>query len=1195
MRERRRLWFLVFVMALICFIAMPVCASAAKPKAKKISLSATSESIVAGKKMSLKVKGVIPKNASKNVTWKSSNPKIASVNSKGQITAKKAGSVRITATSKSNKKVKATCKLRVYSKGTTAKRLVINKKTAKLAIGKKVQLKITKVRPYGTRSKVKWISSNKKVATVTAKGKVTAKRGGTATIKAVSVDNRKVVAKCKITVYKKTLKLINNGLATYNRKVGDTINLDVEISNPSRGAAPITWKSTNKKVATVDKKGKVSCKGVGSCSIVATSGGKKLSIDVNVREKTSNDGLTISKGEWVKLLLEKSGQDLISNVSLGSYYYADTEGTAYGEYIERAQKLGYLPPATSEGFVDPDQDVPLFYPDDPATREFVAYTSVMAMGFEVGTQKLTCSDSSSLKYPAHDYVAVQQGIIELENGYFYPERPFSYAERDIAFESFEIVQEPSVINTAGTKESISFQPGVIKSTIKKYTGYKIKKNANGTITATVPQNKNTLSIKKGTVFVLPANREHPDGVALKATSVKKIGRSKLTIKCKVPQISEVVAEMSFEGQGQVNTAGIETTSGVTYEYTEGTGLSQGIIGGSVAVPGTLKFTLNDKKIGNSVVEGSIGFSIPDITCRLQTEWVFKVKELKISTTSKVQTSIDIKYTDEESSETSGRIELGRVPVKLGTTGMSVDLVFFLNASLEATVGFDYSMTVTNGIQYVNGSFRVLKDVDQGLENMHLKGDAKAGGGIAVILNAFEVFDLAGINAQAGLGGNVSLKVQNVMSPTNPNIPLACGDGTVYLYLKIALDEETILSDLIEACGVSSIAWEIFDESNSPLRKSLHFENGDWVDECTLGKGGISGQITDAESGNSLNNARVRVYSQSINSNRKLLDTTYTDSNGLYGIDGLNAGDYVLSISATGYNTYEDVITVRNQETTYVNTALMISREDNGKTGIATGRVINALNGENLSQVNYTVKKGWNSTSGEVVTSGVINGNFSITLPTGNYVFLFSKTDFISSELKVAITEGTNTINGNLSPENVSVSGNLRIVLTWGSEPNDLDSHLLGTSADGEDYHVYYSDREYYENGTMVAGLDLDDTSSYGPETITVNKMNENGVYSYYVHDYSNDYLDDSYELSYSGATVSVYSGAALIAKYSVPAGKIGTLWHVFDYDAKTKTLRSVNQMSNLYNSHGLSRGVSLDEHYKEIMRRDLKRFNKNVA
>ena len=316
---------------------------------------------------------------------------------------------------------------------------------------------------------------------------------------------------------------------------------------------------------------------------------------------------------------------------------------------------------------------------------------------------------------------------------------------------------------------------------------------------------------------------------------------------------------------------------------------------------------------------------------------------------------------------------------------------------------------------------------------------------------------------------------------------------------------------------------------------------------------------------------------------------------MYGIDGLNAGDYVLSISATGYNTYEDVITVRNQETTYVNTALMISREDNGKTGIATGRVINALNGENLSQVNYTVKKGWNSTSGEVVTSGVINGNFSITLPTGNYVFLFSKTDFISSELKVAITEGTNTINGNLSPENVSVSGNLRIVLTWGSEPNDLDSHLLGTSADGEDYHVYYSDREYYENGTMVAGLDLDDTSSYGPETITVNKMNENGVYSYYVHDYSNDYLDDSYELSYSGATVSVYSGAALIAKYSVPAGKIGTLWHVFDYDAKTKTLRSVNQMSNLYNSHGLSRGVSLDEHYKEIMRRDLKRFNKNVA
>ena len=66
----------------------------------------------------------------------------------------------------------------------------------------------------------------------------------------------------------------------------------------------------------------------------------------------------------------------------------------------------------------------------------------------------------------------------------------------------------------------------------------------------------------------------------------------------------------------------------------------------------------------------------------------------------------------------------------------------------------------------------------------------------------------------------------------------------------------------------------------------------------------------------------------------------------------------------------------------------------------------------------------------------------------------------------------------------------RIVLTWSSTPSDLDSHLSGPLSTGERFHVYYSDMSAFDNGQTVATLDLDDTSSYGPETITLKKKHK---------------------------------------------------------------------------------------------------------
>ncbi|HWV15233.1 MAG TPA: tetratricopeptide repeat protein [Cellvibrio sp.] len=122
----------------------------------------------------------------------------------------------------------------------------------------------------------------------------------------------------------------------------------------------------------------------------------------------------------------------------------------------------------------------------------------------------------------------------------------------------------------------------------------------------------------------------------------------------------------------------------------------------------------------------------------------------------------------------------------------------------------------------------------------------------------------------------------------------------------------------------------------------------------------------------------------------------------------------------------------------------------------------------------------------------------------------------------------------ISPVMTNLDG-MRIVLNWGASPADLDSHILYPNN-----HVYFSSME----GTDAA-LDVDDTSSYGPETITVNRKHEGERYVYAVHDYSNGSATNSSALSNSGAKVFVYVGQTLVRTYYVPKNKKGNLWTAF--------------------------------------------------
>ncbi len=152
-----------------------------------------------------------------------------------------------------------------------AAKVKLNKTKLTLYLKKTATLKVK-----GTKKKVKWSSSNKKVAIVSKKGKVTAKKKGTATITAKIGKNK---YKCKVTVKNPTISKTSLTLAK-----GKTFTLKV-----NHAVGKVTWSSSNKKVATVSSKGKVTAKKNGTATITAKASGIRLKCKVTVRNMEMNE------------------------------------------------------------------------------------------------------------------------------------------------------------------------------------------------------------------------------------------------------------------------------------------------------------------------------------------------------------------------------------------------------------------------------------------------------------------------------------------------------------------------------------------------------------------------------------------------------------------------------------------------------------------------------------------------------------------------------------------------------------------------------------------------------------------------------------------------------------------------------------------------------------------------------------------
>jgi len=202
-----------------------------------------------------------------------------------------------------------------------------------------------------------------------------------------------------------------------------------------------------------------------------------------------------------------------------------------------------------------------------------------------------------------------------------------------------------------------------------------------------------------------------------------------------------------------------------------------------------------------------------------------------------------------------------------------------------------------------------------------------------------------------------------------------------------------------------------------------------------------------------------------------------------------------------------------------------------------------------------------------------NGNVTINAPfadDANATLIIKKPGYST----LVVKGPNNGFTYAISPVMQSLDG-MRIVLSWGYKPADLDAHLAYGSN-----HIYFD----HKTGTN-ANLDVDDTDSYGPETITIDKRNNGTEYVFSVHDYTDINNPNTTNLCTSQAKVFVYIGESLVRTYYISGSQQGNLWTVFKINADGE-MQDINTLNKVNMDADKINGMMLHPHDATTMTND---------
>lgn len=288
------------------------------PTVKVTDISLDKTSLTLAIKESYTVKATLkPSNATEKASWKSSNTKVATVDSNGKITAVAAGSATITCTAGSKSAIVV---VTVTSGSVPSTGITLDKSKVVITVNSTATIKAT-LTPADSTDTITWTTNNPDVAAVSATGIVTGKAKGTAIITATTESGKIAMCVVEVTEEKKaTVKLDKTALELV---IGDTVTLNKTV-DPADAESGLVWKysSSNPNVAVVAaSSGAVTALSEGTATITLVGANTETN-EVVCSATCTVTVLKTAKQKDVKVTIS------LSNTSSRLDYYKDANLTA---------------------------------------------------------------------------------------------------------------------------------------------------------------------------------------------------------------------------------------------------------------------------------------------------------------------------------------------------------------------------------------------------------------------------------------------------------------------------------------------------------------------------------------------------------------------------------------------------------------------------------------------------------------------------------------------------------------------------------------------------------------------------------------------------------------------------------------------------------------------------------------------------
>ena len=533
----------------------------------------------------------------------------------------------------------------------------------------------------------------------------------------------------------------------------------------------------------------------------------------------------VTRAEWISRVVETFDMTVDDTSTMPDNYYSDlTTDNPYYQDILLAVEFG---------LIDIEAGHP-FRPGDPATREFAAHTLNFALGFQLDENSdYTFNESSSVTYPNDIQVAINRGWFSLSGGSFMPEQPITASEADSMLADAAQVLAENVIGD-GSDNHIEFADWVV--VIPQETNV-VLDTASKAVTIT----GYTGSIVTGDTFVVFID-EMPH--IYEAESVQDSGDGTITISTldltKEEALAAIVS-MSYSGTEEADLADFEAAEDATFYVRDSSKGSNAPVQILSISPQSVDYDSNKKEVTathqvkiDGVNIGSISILMSDVNISYDYELMTSEPYAMAVLTSNVEVSASLTFDLSSYAGVPKSIPIGGT--KIGSiAGIELTVDFDLSGGLSATwegeleAGVKVSLFSDNSLidfqlikSYHINSFSLIANV-----NISVGATIRAYIDIDVPM-PFWTLDLLDGELGASAGGVLSVNIHATADGTVLN----CVSQKGYLYLKLFY---SINYDLIVTDGGKSKTYNIFDESNSPVRFAYHYENGQLVSHCTRGE------------------------------------------------------------------------------------------------------------------------------------------------------------------------------------------------------------------------------------------------------------------------------------------------------------------------------------------------------------------------